>query len=131
MKNNIEMGYERSSKNLEDVVNENKEEDEKKYEDLNPSLKDYSYEPDIFSHSFMWQTGLFRDPISGARFMWVLPYALPSSDGFRVLGIYDSSTDIFEVDKTHYQRRNTFYHESGHARGDNEYMAENYASLAA
>ena len=121
--------YKINPENLEEIVDKN--EDYKKYEDLDPGLKDCSYSPDIFSHSFMWQTGLFRDPISGARFMWVLPYALPSGDGWKVLGLYDSSTNIFEVDKTHYQKKKTFYHEGGHHLGDNEYLAEYRASLAA
>lgn len=91
-------------------------------------LEERTYYPEIFSESFKWRAEAFRDRETGARVMFVFPYSLPRGEGWRAVGMHDSSTNTFYIDRTHPEIYHTYKHEQGHAKGGDEYLAEIYAS---
>ncbi|MDP2925102.1 MAG: hypothetical protein Q8N99_01895 [Nanoarchaeota archaeon] len=65
--------------------------------------------------------------------IWIIPaYLLPSGNGWRAIGLYDSSThDIYLADDlSKEQAYHTTKHEIGHHKGMDEFLAENYANAA-
>jgi hypothetical protein len=70
------------------------------------------------------------DPVSGARVKNVMPYELPSGQGWKALGMYDPSTHtIYIANNLSYREREfVYHHEVAHALGvSNEAQADNYA----
>lgn len=104
--------------------------DEENPNKSDPSLKDYSYEPDIFSHNFKWITKIFRDKRTGTLVIPSLPYLMPQIYGGIVLGVYKLGNKEINIDITLSDSgyRHTYRHEQGHAsKGRDEYEAEEYA----
>jgi hypothetical protein len=111
---------------INNINNESLEKKVKPEEDIKPFLEDKSYEPDIFSHSFRWSNRIFRDRTTDALSMWALPYLMPQIEGHVVLGVYYIHMHSIQNDLTKSDIKHTYYHEQGHAKGYDEYLAEKH-----
>ncbi len=92
--------------------------------DMNPTLKDKSYEPDTTSLNFRLTVKRFTDSKTGAVIMPSLPYLMPQIPGGRVLGVYKPSSHEINQDVTlpTSEYAGTQSHELYHAEGHGELM---------